>query len=328
MTLDATSHRAPLVALTGATGFIGRRLLRALAAAGWRTRLLLRRDPVGLGWGALEPEVVAGSLSDARALERLVEGADVVIHLAGLIKAARREAFFEVNRDGAARLAQAVRRWAPRAHAVLVSSLAAREPGLSDYAASKRAGEDAWLDVLGARATVLRPPAVYGPGDRETLVFFQLASQRVVPLLGPPQARAAMIHADDLAQLVLALADVTPQGRVLAAADGRPQGYAWAEVLGTAALSVGNAAPRFIQAPALLLRGVALAGDTGRLLGSANMLNSQKLRELRHADWSVPPAELAQVPGWSPRFDLANGFADAVAWYRHAGWLPAAAARA
>ena len=86
----APSPAAPLVALTGATGFIGRHLLRALGAAGWRVRLLLRRDPLSVGWGDLQPDVVAGGLEDDAALQRLVEGADAVIHLAGLIKAARR----------------------------------------------------------------------------------------------------------------------------------------------------------------------------------------------------------------------------------------------
>lgn len=313
---------APLVALTGATGFIGRHLLRALGDAGWRVRLLLRRDPLSVGWGDLQPEVVAGGLEDETALQRLVEGADAVIHLAGLIKAARREQFFAVNRDGAARLARAVLSHAPHAHVLLVSSLAAREPQLSHYAASKRAGEDAVLDALGTRATVLRPPAVYGPGDRETLVFFQLALKRYVPLLGTPQARAAMIHVDDLVRLIAGLAAGAPQARVLTAADARAEGYLWREVFATAAQAVGNAGPTLFHAPTALLKTLAFVGDAGAAFGAANMLTSQKLRELRHPDWGVTSAELATLSGWAPRFTLADGFADAVAWYRQAGWLP------
>lgn len=309
------------VALTGATGFIGRHLVQELARAGWAQRLLLRRDPAAEGWGAVVPEVVAGDLRDPAALERLVDGVDAVIHLAGLIKATTRQAFFEVNAKASADLAAAMGRVAPQATLLHISSLAAREPGLSDYAASKRAGEDASRRALGERVTVLRPPAVYGPGDRETLVFFQLASQSRVPLLGPPQARAAMIHVADLCRLIVALLDQPSRGAVWAAADARPEGYAWREVLGAAATAVGNPRARFFQAPLPLLRTVALAGDLGRTLGSANMLNSQKLRELRHADWSVPAPERAPVPGWSPRFDLEAGFADAVRWYRSEGWL-------
>ncbi|MGJ7581195.1 NAD-dependent epimerase/dehydratase family protein [Variovorax sp. RHLX14] len=313
-----------MAAVTGATGFIGRHAVEALTQAGWRVRLLLRRDPSGSAWRASRPEVVAGSLNDDAALDRLVDGADAVVHLAGLIKAARRAEFFEVNCKGVERLADAVRRRVPDAHFVMVSSLAAREPSLSDYAASKHAGERAALDMLGDRVTVLRPPAVYGPGDRETLRFFQVAGWRRVPLMGSPDARAALIHVRDVARLIAVLAAESSNGRVMTAADDRPEGYSWRGLLGAAAGAVGNREPRFVQAPASLLRGVALIGDIARLAGSASMLNTQKLRELRHADWAVAPGELARPTGWAPEFDIDSGFADAVAWYRAAGWLPQA----
>lgn len=309
------------VAVTGGSGFVGRHLVRALADAGWRVRLLLRRDPSIAEWRGVPLEIVAGSLADTEALERLVDGASAVIHVAGLIKAARRSVFFEVNRDGTAALAEAVQRVAPRAHFLHVSSIAAREPALSDYAASKRAGEDVARERLGERVTVLRPPAVYGPGDRETLVFFQLARQRIVPLLGGDDARAAMIHVHDLARLITAMAADVPRGRVLTAADARPDGYRWDEVMGAAARAVGNERARLVRAPLALLRTLALAGDVGRRIGVVDMLHSQKLRELRHADWSATAGERALPPGWTPRFDLDTGFADAVAWYRSAGWL-------
>ncbi|WPB58970.1 NAD(P)-dependent oxidoreductase [Xylophilus sp. GOD-11R] len=320
---DATASR-PLVAVTGATGFVGRHVVDALSDAGWRVRLLLRREPGGSAWRRSRPEVVAGGLSDDAALGRLVEGADAVVHLAGLIKAARRDDFFDVNCNAAGRLARTVESVAPSAHFVLVSSLAAREPGLSDYGASKRAGEAAVLDVLGNRTTVLRPPAIYGPHDRETLLFFQIARWRRIPLIGPPEARAAMMHVGDVAALIAATAAEQPQGRVLAMADARPDGYGWREIMETATRAVGNPSPAFFQAPPGLLRAVALVGDVARLAGSASMLNSQKLRELRHVDWAVARDDVAAPRGWSPRYGLDQGFADAVAWYRRAGWLPAA----
>jgi nucleoside-diphosphate-sugar epimerase len=316
------AESAPLVAVTGATGFIGRHLVVALARAGWRIRLLLRREPDVPQWRGLGLQVVAGALADEAAMSRLVEGVDAVVHVAGLIKAARREQFFSVNGEASATLARTVGRIAPQAHFMLVSSLAAREPALSDYAASKRAAEAAVLDALGSRVTVLRPPAVYGPGDRETLLFFQLARGARVPLLGGPESRLAMIHVHDLVRLIVALAAIQPCGQVLAAADGRPEGYRWDELLGTAARAVGNLEPRFFKVPQPLLGGVALVGDLARAMGVASMLSSQKLRELRHADWSVSPAELAQPTGWSAHLDLDEGFVDAVAWYRAAGWLP------
>lgn len=317
---EGGTHR-PLAAVTGASGFIGKHVVAALSAGGWRVRLLLRRVPEGAEWRQSHPEVVVGSLEDEAALVRLVQGADAVVHLAGLIKAARRQHFFEVNCKAVARLANTVRQVAPEAHFLLVSSLAAREPALSDYAASKRAGEAAALDVLGPRVTVLRPPAVYGPHDRETLRFFQIARWPRIPLPGRPDARAALIHVRDAARLLAAVAAASPRGEVLAMADDHPEGYSWQAVLGAAARAVANPAPRFFPAPQALLKGVALIGDVARLAGSASMLNSQKLRELRHADWGVARDALAKPPGWAPEFDLDRGFADAVAWYRAAGWL-------
>jgi len=322
MSTELAKPDAPLAAVTGATGFIGRHLVPALVQAGWRVRMLARREPRIAEWRALCPEVVAGGLDDAAALECLVDGAEAIIHVAGLIKAARRREFFEVNCGASASLAGITRRLAPQAHFVLVSTLAAREPRISDYAASKRAGEDAVRELLGTRATVLRPAAVYGPADRETLRFFQLARQPIVPLPGPPEARVALIHVQDLARLIVALSALEPKGEVLAAADARPHGYGWSEILCTAAHAVGNPHARLVRAPPLLLRAAAWTGDLGRLLGLATMLNSHKLREISHLDWSLSAVEQAQPAGWRPRFELEPGFADAVAWYRAAGWLP------
>ncbi|MDN5874669.1 MAG: NAD-dependent epimerase/dehydratase family protein, partial [Sinobacteraceae bacterium] len=118
------------IAVTGASGFIGRRLVVALNEAGYRTRVLMRRDPVDALWRGLQPEVVAGDLGDADALQRLVRGADAVIHLAGLIKATSRKAFMATNRDGSARVAQACHD--AGVPLLQVSSIAARAPRLSD----------------------------------------------------------------------------------------------------------------------------------------------------------------------------------------------------
>lgn len=311
----------PLAAVTGATGFIGRRLVPALARAGWRLRLLMRRDPVIPEWKGVHPQIVAGTLSDAAALERLVEGADVVIHVAGLIKAARRADFFAINEGGAAAMAAITQKVAPRAHFILISTLAAREPRLSDYAASKRGGEDIVRKILGTRSTVVRPTAVYGPGDRETLAFFKLAQLKRIPLIGRKDALVTLIHVDDLVSLIVALAAQSPSGAVMGACDARPAGYRWSEVFTAAANAVGNSGVPVFHVPAPLLHSVAMLGDIARLFGHANMLTSDKLRELRHLDWSIPTTELARVPGWSPQYSLEAGFADAVHWYRSVGWL-------
>jgi uncharacterized protein YbjT (DUF2867 family) len=75
----------------------------------------MRRDPVVPEWRGVEPQIVAGDLSDSRALAQLVDGVQHVVHVAGLIKAARRRDFFTVNADGAEALARAMTQRAPEA---------------------------------------------------------------------------------------------------------------------------------------------------------------------------------------------------------------------
>jgi nucleoside-diphosphate-sugar epimerase len=309
----------PLAAVTGATGFLGAHLVRALDAAGFQVRALARREPSAPGWGEANPEAVAGDLSDPAALERLVEGAQVVVHAAGAIKAPNLEAFMAINRDGTARLAELAARAAPEARFVLVSSLAAREPGLSAYAASKRAGEDAAAAVFGPALTVVRPPAIYGPGDRETLALFQAASRSpVLPVLSET-GRLALVQVEDAAAATADLA-MRPRPGVWALADDRPEGYGWREILAAAARAVGRR-PALAPAPAWLLPGLAhAAGFVARMNGQAPLLTLEKTRELLHPDWAVRPDELIPESP-APRFSLDEGFAATVAWYRKARWL-------
>jgi nucleoside-diphosphate-sugar epimerase len=307
-----------LAAVTGATGFLGRRLVPALMARGLRVRALTRSPPPPGAWGEHAPDLIPGDLSDEIALLALCQGADIVIHGAGLIKARTRAAFFEANEGGSRRVALA----AGAARMLLVSSLAAREPRLSDYAASKRAGEDAARQVLGARLTVARPPAIYGPGDRETLGLFRLAARSpVLPLPGPDSVRLALAHVDDVIAALIALIEDADPPAAAAVGGAKPEGYGWREIFGAAAAAVG-AKPRLVAAPAWLVTG---AGGFSEAIGAfsreAPIFTRGKAREILHADWSVSPAE--QAPGApAARFDLKAGFDDAVAWYRGAGWLP------
>lgn len=305
-----------LAAVTGATGFLGRQLVRVLAQDGWAVRVLARRDPVDPLWREIEPQVVVGDLADDAALMRLAQGADVLIHAAGLVKAANRAAFHAVNAEGAHRVALAAR---DVPHTVLVSSLTAREPGLSHYAASKRAGEEAMRVVLGPRLSVVRPCAIYGPGDRELLPVFQAAAVLpVLPVLSET-ARVAMIHVEDAARQTAAVAAAPSEGRVVALCDDRPEGYGWRELMGAAARACGRE-PRFAPVPQLLIHALGITNDFTALFGAAPMLTSAKARELLHPNWAVAPEE--RMPGRAPaRYDVASGFSATVAWYRTAAWM-------
>jgi nucleoside-diphosphate-sugar epimerase len=297
----------------------------ALAERGFRLRLLLRREPDSPGWRGFAPEVVWGGLEDGAALTGLVAGADVVIHLAGLVRARSRAAFLAANRDGAGRLAATVRDVAPAAHLIGISSLAARAPRLSPYAASKRAGERAMAEAIaGGRLTILRPAVIYGPWDTGTLAVFRAARRPVVPVPGPATARIALIHVADAAAAIAALAAwaEAPGGACYALAGPNPAGYAPRDIMATAAAALGNH-PRFVRVPpaALLVAGQA-ASLWAWLGGRAGIFSAGKAREMAHPDWSVTPADLLPAVIARPGIALAEGFAATAAWYRAAGWLP------
>lgn len=278
--------------------------------------MLARRDPVDPLWRGVEPQVIPGDLADPAALARLCARADVVIHAAGRVKAPSRAAFDAVNIAGARRLAEAARD-AP--HVLLVSSLTAREPQLSHYSASKRGGEDAMRAVLGERLSVVRPCAIYGPGDRELLPVFQAAaSSPALPLLSRT-ARITMIHVADAAAQTAALAAGAPFGRPAVLCDARPDGYTWAELMGAAAKAVGRS-PALLPVPEALVRLIGITNDFTTLFGAGPMLTSAKARELLFPAWTASPDELPAVKA-EPRHDLTAGFADTVAWYRAAGWM-------
>ena len=261
-----------------------------------------------------------GSLSDRESLERLFEGADWVVHAAGAIKALTADEFVKVNRDGAATVTEAATK-AGVTRFLLVSSLAARSPLVSAYAASKRMGESEVLSRI-ADAVVLRPPVIYGPGDRETLPMFKAARLGFFLIPGPSESRLSFIHVDDFASAVLAIirAETSPSG-VFETDDGTAGGYGWSDVAQALAAAVGRPL-RQIVVPRVLLRAAgALALVTARLTGRPLMLRPDKVNEMRHPDWVCRDSRLKEATGWRARFSLTDGFADAAAWYRAHGLL-------
>ena len=317
-----------IVALTGASGFIGGHVAAALAAAGWRVRALVRRPGAGLPDGVV---AVPGALEDSASLDTLVAGAQAIVHCAGLVVATDTAAFDAVNRGGTARLVAAAARQAPPSpRFVLMSSLAAREPELSAYAASKRAAErELARHGAGHSAghgaelvwTVLRPPAVYGPGDRATLGFFR-QFQRGVAVLPGAGGRLSLIHAHDLTAAVVALLDSPGHdGATLEVHDGQAAGYGWRDVAAAAGRALGRRVicvplPRLALAPFVAVNAVAR-----RAFGRAPQLTPDKLRELYHPDWVCRENPLAGTTGWTPALTIDRGFADTLAWYRAQGWL-------
>lgn len=309
-----------LAALTGATGFVGGHVMAALAARGWRLRILARRWPGPPPALAATPiEVVQGDLADEAALTTLLRGADAVVHMAGAIRAADPAVFARVNLGGTERLLRARAAAALPSRLLALSSMAAREPALSPYAASKRAAEAAIRRDAGGDWRILRPSAVYGPLDRETLRVFRMAD---APLQVTPQggaARLCLIHAADLARAVAALLDHPGGGETFELTDSRVEGYPWPEIAATAARALGRR-PRPLRAPAPLVRLLGRVGDLSARLGG-DLPDSAKMREALHPDWSSAPAAQPPRAVWTPRIGLDEGFRGTVAAYRRAGLL-------
>ncbi|MGH6893232.1 MAG: NAD-dependent epimerase/dehydratase family protein [Dongiaceae bacterium] len=306
-----------LAAVTGATGFIGRHVVLALLRQGWDARVLARRHPAELLSPYHRFELVLGDLADAAALERLVRGADTIIHLGGLVKALRREDFYSANEGGTERLLRAAAVMAPTAKLVHVSSLAAREPQLSPYCDSKRRAELKVEALAGDRIwTILRPPAVYGPGDREILPLFKAAKRGFVPYPAAPAASLSMIHVADLTEAIVAcLGRAGPPQATFEIDDGVPGGYRWPDILAALGEAVGRK-PLGLRLPRT---GLALAAQANRLLaginGSPRMLTPHKVAEIYWPDWVVRGRRLQDSSEWQPTMDAWRGFRHTAKWY-------------
>lgn len=298
------------LAVTGATGFVGGHLL-AEAASGHAITALTRRpqpERVGVAW-------VEGDLADRDALAMLVAGADAVIHVAGVLNAPDEAGFEAGNVAGtAALLAAAEAAGVPRL--VFVSSLAAREPGLSLYGASKARAE-ALVAASPLATTIVRPPAVYGPGDRETLDLFRMARLGLVLL--PSSGRLSVVHAADLARLLLALAaaPAAPAGP-LEPDDGVPNGWSQAHFAHLLGDAVGRRVFPLAVPPALL----RLAAGADRLIRKQRAkLTPDRVSYFRHPDWVSVPARAVPRELWQARIPTPFGLRETALWYRKAGWL-------
>ena len=300
-----------MLAITGGTGFVGSHLIEAALSAGHSVQALARREQPERE----RVEWIGGSLDDRSALERLVTDADAIIHVAGVISAPNAAAFEYGNVAGtlamlAAATAGGIQRF------VHVSSLAAREPKLSLYGASKAKAEDL-VRSSGIEWIIVRPPAVYGPGDKETLELFKMARRGQIYL--PPAGKLSLIHVADLAELLLALTrPEAPVKAVMEPDDGRKGGWTHRQFGDALGRSVGVRA-RTISTPRFVL---ALGSRLDRLLrrGRAK-LTRDRVAYFCHPDWVARPEHAPPPALWRPRIDTEQGLADTARWYLEHGWL-------
>ena len=299
------------IAITGGTGFVGGRLIDLALAAGHDIHALTRQpQPArhGVTW-------IEGALDQPGSLDRLAEGADAVIHVAGVINARDAAGFEAGNITGTAAMLAAAEH-AGIKRFVHVSSLAAREPKLSVYGATK-AGAEALVLACPLHSAIVRPPAVYGPGDRETLELFRMAKRGIVLL--PPEGRLSLIHVDDLGRLLLALTSPACPDRLLVEPDdGRHRGWSHEEF----GQALGKALGRRVMTVSTPRPILNLCAQIDRLVRRDRAkLTTDRVAYFCHPDWMVDPGKGAPEGLWRPEVETEQGLADTAKWYRDAGWL-------
>jgi len=304
------------IAVTGGTGFIGGMLIHHLVNTGYRVRALTRDRSAHKLPELPGLEAVSGSLQDSESLRLLLHDASAVVHCAGAVRGVTAADFNAVNVDGVIQLVQAALSLSPRPRFLSLSSLAARAPQLSHYASSKRQGEQALASMAADMEWVaLRPPAVYGPGDKEMLPLFQWMGRGIAPVLGEAHARVSLLYVEDLCAAVLRWLDAGQcESGIYELNDTQAGGYSWDEVIANVSALRARRIVR-LALPAALLRLLAGVNVTAaRLIGYAPMLTPGKVRELRHPDWVADNTALTAAIGWQPEISLQEGLRRTMGW--------------
>lgn len=319
--------------MTGATGFIGSHLVEALQQNGVTITVLARSPQKSAALLAGGVTVVAGDLHSAEGLGRATRGQDVIYHVAGSVAARSEAEFLHSNRDGTRNLIAAAEATGDRPRFILVSSLAAGGPAprglpldgseparpVTAYGRSKLAAEEA-ARTSSLPWSIVRPPIVYGPRDREVLKLFRIARLGIAPVFGDGSQELSAVHASDLVAALMAVA-------ATGATEGRTYAACHREIFTSRdfARAVGAAMGRAVgtlRIPGSVGRALLTVTETAaRIAGQRTILTSDKANEFFQPAWTGDPGPLARDTGWCARFDLHSGLADTYEWYRRAGWL-------
>ncbi|HEX6765795.1 MAG TPA: NAD-dependent epimerase/dehydratase family protein [Polyangiaceae bacterium] len=326
------------VLVTGGSGFLGSHVVERLARAGRPVRALVRRTSDTSFLKTLpNVELVEGAVDDAPSVRAAARGVTGIVHAAGLIKAKGPDEFMRVNRGGTETLvAAALENRATLQRFVLVSSLAALRPSqgdgqpipedceprpVTDYGRSKLAAERVALAKKDEMSVVIvRPPAIYGPRDREILAFFKSIKLGVLPLLGSTQNKLSMIYGSDCGAACVAALDANvPSGSAYHFDDGAV--HTMEELIRLTETAMGQRARFRFHLPRRLVETAALGAELyGKATNKAVMLTRDKLNEL-FEQWVCDSSRARRDLGWSPEVPFEVGIQRTVAWYREAGWL-------
>lgn len=317
--------------VTGATGFIGRRLCTRLVQQGDEVTALVRHGSRVAHLDSLGVRLVRGDLLTGEGLREAADGAQRVLHLAAVVKSSSPRGYWRCNTEGARRLANTLYRLPDPPRLVLCSSLAAAGPSalarprgesdrpepISHYGRSKLAAEEAVRERADRlAAVVIRPPIVYGPGDPAFLPALAPMVRTGIALkggLGPKLY--SLLHVDDLCSALVAAmergAAVRPDDHaigVYSVCDGQER--SWQSICRAVADAMGRRPPIIVPAPIPAAWAAAWLGElAGRPWGRTPALNRDKVREMRCAAWTCSLARAREDLGFAPALTLEQGLA-------------------
>jgi nucleoside-diphosphate-sugar epimerase len=333
MPLDDLDSRACLV--TGSTGFLGSWLVDRLLERGARVRCLARSTSRRDFLSNARVQYALGDVTDVDSLRRALAGVDYVFHVAGLIKAADPARYEHVNAEGTRNVLSVAAEQAGSIRRVLVvSSLAAVGPSrrgllvdetweprpISPYGRSKLQGERharSFADVV--PLTIVRPPSIYGPRDRETLLVYRLATLPIRPAIGREGA-ISVVHVADLSDgILLAATHPAAVGQTyFLTGDDAPS---MSELLGLIASALGRRGA-VLPVPPIAIRGAGvIAGLVRDVTGRSFIFDRWKAEEIAIGHWACSSALARDQIGFRPQIGLIEGLRSTAEWYWKAGWL-------
>jgi nucleoside-diphosphate-sugar epimerase len=320
------------VLVTGSNGFIGSHLAAWLVGHGHEVACLVRRTSRTASLDGLGVVRAVGDILDRASLDAAVLGREWIFHVAGVVTAADRRTYFEVNTEGTRNLVEAcLKSGAPDLRKfVFVSSMAAAGPSppgaaldedapcrpVSDYGRSKLAAEEI---VLAARdrlpVTAIRPPNVLGPRQKELADAIRLMKFRLKPVIGTAETRTSIVSVEDLAR-ALALAAEKPQsaGRVYYVTDGRA--YTWRDITAAIAEAVGLRRP-YLPVPYAAQYALAAAAEALAWARRSRPLISRELvATARRDSWVCDGSRIRRELGFEPEMDMRAAVRATVDWER------------
>ncbi|MAT38496.1 MAG: nucleoside-diphosphate sugar epimerase [Ectothiorhodospiraceae bacterium] len=326
-----------IAAITGATGFIGSHLADALLERGFTVRALVRKTS-NLRWlEGKNIERVEGSLSDAESLSRLVEGADYVFHLAGLVKAKTEDEYFKANQGATRTLLECCEKHAPSLKRFLyLSSMTAGGPSpslespvneehpgqpITTYGRSKLAGEKEVRSFSGKIPwTILRPPAVYGPRDTEIYLYFKTVAGGLNGVIGFDDKRLSLIYYKDLVEGIIQAAQSEKAVDQMYYV-GDDEFYSWPRIANICADVFGKK-HLTLRIPHFLLFTIAgIAQFIAGIAGKAATFNLEKARDFSQRYWTCDSSKARDDFGYKQITTLEDGLRESIEWYKEQGWL-------